>query len=344
MMSEAPILSVWEDFAPEALGASAEEMLDRLSGPTVFRVRGADRSRCRVVVTLMHGNEPSGVRALYEWLRSDPRPRVDALCIVSSVEAARTPPRFSHRMLPGGADLNRRFCPPFLDREGELAEAILSFIRAAGADAVVDLHNNTGHNPPYAIATRIDPQRLALAALFAERLVLSDLRLGALMEALEADLPSVTVECGRAGDPWADRVALEGIRRFFALERLEPNDALASRVEILESPIRVCLNEGVRLSVGDLADDSADVTIAANLDRHNFASLEAGTRLGWVDSSSGWPIVATDATGRDRSAELFAIVDGELRSRGTWIPIMMTTDPAIAAQDCLFYIVRPRPW
>jgi hypothetical protein len=104
------------------------------------------------------------------------------------------------------------------------------------------------------------------------------------------------------------------------------------------------LNEGVRLSVGDLADDSADVTIAANLDRHNFASLEAGTRLGWVDSSSGWPIVATDATGRDRSAELFAIVDGELRSRGTWIPIMMTTDPAIAAQDCLFYIVRPRPW
>jgi hypothetical protein len=294
------------------------------------------------VVTLLHGNEPSGLRALHAWLCGAPRPRVDALCIVAAVAAARRAPLFSHRLLPGGADLNRCFRPPFRGDEGEIAAAILSLIESAGAEALVDLHNNTGHNPPYAIATRLDPTRLALTALFAQRLVHSDLRLGALMEAVEDLLPSVTIECGRAGDRRADAVARRGIESFFALERIAPARPEDPVPAILEAPVPIRIRAGIRLAVGVHPQAAADLTIAADLDRHNFEELAAGTRLGWVTSPAPCPITAIDASGSDRVADLFAIADGELLTRRSWIPIMMTTDPQIAAQDCLFYVVRRR--
>jgi len=333
-------LALWDAPQPGDIGASVEEMLARLAGPTVIRVPGVDRTRCRIVVTLLHGNEPSGLRAMHAWLRGAPRPRVDAVLIVAAVPAARLSPLFSQRLLPGGADLNRCFLPPFRGAGGALAAAILDVIEGARAEALIDLHNNTGHNPPYAIVTRIDPKRLALTALFAERLVLSDLRLGALMEAVEERLPSITVECGRVGDPRADAVARRGIDRFFALERIVPAGASDPLPMILESPLPVRVRTGVRLAVGAGARPDADLTIAENLDRHNFEELAAGTSLGWVGDTAEWPITAVDSTGRDCADELFLMEGGELRARRPWIPIMMTTDPAIAAQDCLFYVVR----
>jgi hypothetical protein len=110
-------------------------------------------------------------------------------------------------MLPGNADLNRCFAPPFAGPEGEVAREALRLLRGLGCEALVDLHNNTGHNPAYAVATHADAAVLALAALFGERLIVSDLQLGTLTEATSGDFPSVTIECGRAGDPAADRAA-----------------------------------------------------------------------------------------------------------------------------------------
>ncbi len=49
-------------------------------------------------------------------------------------------------MLPGARDLNRCFVPPWSGPEGELAAEALRLLREAGCEALVDLHNNTGHN------------------------------------------------------------------------------------------------------------------------------------------------------------------------------------------------------
>jgi hypothetical protein len=67
---------------------------------TCLLFTGGDESRTRALVTLLHGNEPSGVRALRRWLLSQQQPAVNLLCIVASVHAALELPEFSHRMLP----------------------------------------------------------------------------------------------------------------------------------------------------------------------------------------------------------------------------------------------------
>jgi hypothetical protein len=325
---------------PADVGETAEDFLSRLSGPTLLRLRGRDASRTRGVVTLLHGNEPSGLRAVHAWLRRDARPAVNLLCILASVEAARARPPFSHRMLPGHRDLNRCFAPAFQrDTEGELAAEILATVRAARCEALLDLHNNTGHNPPYGVGTRVDPMRLRLTSLFADRYMLSRLRLGALMEATEDDVPGVTIECGLAGDPKADAVALAGLERFLEAKRLE-EDAATAEVTVLETPVRVCLRRGARLAVADAPVDGADLTLARDVDRHNFQTLAAGTVVGWLGRGAAWPIEAIDHDGRDRSLEMFAARDGLLHVREPLIPVMLTTHAEIAAADCLFYVAR----
>src|SRR5262249_47450166 len=147
-------------------------------------------------------------------------PAVDTLFLIGAVAAARISPRYSHRMLPGGRDLNRCFCAPFSGAEGSIARALLDAVRAFAPEALVDLHNNSGHNPAYGLGTRLDPERLGMVSLFAERYVWSTLRLGSLMEAMADELPIVTVECGRAGEPSADEVARRGLARFLDVDLL----------------------------------------------------------------------------------------------------------------------------
>jgi hypothetical protein len=335
-------LHAWDEPAPGDVGASAEELLERLPGPTLFRVRGVDRGRTRAIVTLLHGNEPSGTRAWHAWLLSGKRPAVNVVCILASVDAARRPPGFAFRMLPGRRDLNRCFAAPFDgDAEGELAEEITRAMGEARAEAVVDLHNNTGHNPAYGVGTKVDPLRLKLTSLFADRFMLSRVRLGSFMEATEDGAASVTIECGMAGDPQADAVAAAGIERFLEIDRLEPDRASTAAVSVLETPIRVCLRHGARLAVADAAVTGADLTLAKDIDRHNFQTLAAGAIVGWLGAVAAWPIEARDGAGRDHAHEMFVACGTELRVRTPMIPVMLTTNAEIAAADCLFYVAHP---
>ena len=52
-----------ENPGPEQTRPTAIEFLKSLPGPTVVDVTGVDRTRTRVVCTLVHGNEPSGLSA-----------------------------------------------------------------------------------------------------------------------------------------------------------------------------------------------------------------------------------------------------------------------------------------
>jgi hypothetical protein len=323
----------------DALGELPEDCvawLRALGGPVAIQVPGRDRSRARALTTLLHGNEPSGVRALHAWLRRGATPAVDALLVVANVEAALAPPGFAHRMLPGRRDLNRCFLGPFEGAEGHLAREILDAVAGTAPEALVDLHNNTGHNPPYAVGRAPDAEVLCVAALFADRFVTNRLRLGALMEAL--DFPCATLEVGRSGDPAADAVALSGLERF--LERDDVTHGVgAPLVQVLAMSMRAELRPGVRLAVADAPRPDADFTLHADLDQHNFERVEAGTPLGWCRDDA-CPLVLRDENGKDRSAEYFAVEAGRLRARRPLVPIMITTDPTIAAADCLFYVVE----
>lgn len=322
--------------------ASAEDLLRWLGGPAMLVLEGRDPTRTRGVVTLLHGNEPSGVRALSALLRGDLVPATRVVCLVASVAAALAPPGFAHRMLPGRRDPNRCFRPPWDDEDGAVAHEALRLLREAGCEALVDLHNNTGRNPAYGVATGVDAARLGLVALFAERMVASDLRLGSLIEATADDFPTVTIECGRAGDPAADATALAGLERYLLLPEVETRRMPARRMTVLSEPVRVCVRAGMRLAFGAVPLPGADLTLVSDIDRHNFTPVMPGAPVGWLGVHGRWPLEACGASGEDVSQDLFHVVDGRLETRRGLVPIMMTTDVAVALADCLFYVVQVR--
>lgn len=319
--------------------STVESFLETLGGPTVLHQPGRDRSRTRGLSVLLHGNEPSSIRALHAWLRSGEVPAVDLVCFVGAVAAALVPPGFAQRVRPGGRDLNRCFRPPWDGEDGATAAEALQLLRQAGCDAMIDLHNNTGHNPAYGVGTRADAARLNLTALFADRFVVYDLALGALVEATADDFPSVAIECGRAGDPAADDVARDGLAQYLRADRFETRRVTAAHLEVFGSPVRVTVRSGLRLAFGEQPVAGVHLTLFADVDRHNFQTLLPGVPVGFLAPEAPWPFDARGADGLDISHDVFEVVDGFVRTRRGVVPIMMTTDPSIAIGDCLFYLV-----
>jgi hypothetical protein len=155
-------------------------------------------------------------------------------------------------MLPRARDLNRCFKPPFDDAQGVLAEEILEILRLHVPEAVVDMHNTSGSGPAFGVCTFMDRQHEALVSLFTQRLIISSLGLGALMEISEDASPTVTVEVGGRLDDEAHELAYEGLCRYFqARTVLAHEDDTDWGLDLLRNPIRLELLEHVTLTYAD---------------------------------------------------------------------------------------------
>ena len=321
------------------IGDNVEDFLRSSGGPTCIFIDGRDSTRTRALVTLLHGNEPSGVMALFRWLKSGRQPAVNLVCVVASVEAALEPPLFSHRMLPRARDLNRCFRPPFDDAQGVLAEEILEILRMHHPEAVIDMHNTSGSGPSFGVCTHMDRQHDALVSLFTQRLIISNLGLGALMEISEHSYPTVTVEVGGRLDDAAHELAFEGMCRYFEEERvLCPGDTDWG-LELLQDPIRLELNDNVTLTYAEEPCASYDITLMPDIEHHNFGGVTPDTMLGWAGAAERQLFSAMDAGGRCAVSKLVRIEDGILFPAQPLKLFMITNNAAIAHSDCLFYAV-----
>jgi hypothetical protein len=330
-----------------ALGLDA--FLDALAGPTIVRVAGRDRSRRRVLSGTIHGNEPSGARALHRLLRDGVVPATDLLLFFGALDATRTEPRWTHRMPPGRRDLNRCFRGPFDDDNGRIARAALDVLLAAPIEAAVDIHNTTGKNPDFIIAGVVDDARCGLASLFSGRYLAWRLQLGTLSEVLDDVAVAITFECGQTGDDAACERAWQGALRFATLDVL-PGTGAPSHV--FRDPVRVRLQPGTSLRFDDVGSGvgsgvdvelDVDVVLDRRIDRHNFTVIEAGTRLGTVRAGAAWPlrVDGDHQQEQDWSRRLFTVSNGALLTAMPLVPMMMTTNAAVAQSDCLFYATIP---
>jgi hypothetical protein len=321
----------------EEVAPTVEGFLRDLGSPALLRLSGSDGSRVRAVATLLHGNEPSGIRAVHRWLRSGTVPATDTVIFVGAVEAALEPPGFRHRALPGTRDLNRCFAPPCEGEEPELAREALELLRTRRPEALVDIHNTSGVTPPFGLGPALDALHLGIVGCFCRHYLWSDLQIGTLVEATHGDFPSAVVECGRCIDPYSDEVAYRGLCRFLSRE-FPPAEPPALRV--YHRPARICMLPGVRLAFGTRPEPNAELTLLPGLDRFNLGCFPEGEPLGWAPH--GWPLVAVGAEGKDLSRELFAIRGDVLEIRRPFIPAMATRDLEAASGDCLFYAIFPR--
>ncbi len=329
------VLTIWHAPAPHEIAPRVNEFLQNLPGPVAIHIPGLDPSRTRVLVTLSHGNEPSGVEAVHGWLLAGRQPAVNVVVILGAVAAARAEPLFFYRQLPGERDLNRCFNPPFKDRQGELAQAMLQHIRESQPEALVDMHNTSGSSSAFAVTVGDTVRQRALAAGFVQRLIVTDLRLGSLMEQ-DFACPVVTIEAGGSLDEAADVVARAGLDNYFLVDDLFANN---TAVEIFRHPLRLELVAHSRIDYAERFLHDRDITVRADIERFNFAPLGSHDTLGWLDLD-GLEHLQIGSDYQPHAVEdFFQVKDGQLYPTRPMRLFMATTRADIAASDCLFYFV-----
>lgn len=333
-------LDYLNDPSPQTLGRSPLEWLERLRKPTVVRVAGRDRSRTRAMATLTHGNEPSGLFALHRWLLEQHTPEVNMLFLLGGVYAAKTPPRLSLRQLPGSSDLNRCFKKPFEGQEGAIAQALLAELRTAKPECLLDVHNTSGTGPAFAVTITNDAAHQALTSLYTNRLIMTDLRLGALMEYSGQDVPTVTIECGGSQDEHAHQLAYEGLVRYASRPNVLSLEQADWDVTVMRNPIRVELAAEATIEYRHAPSGRADLTFPPDIEQRNFGVVCPDEPLGWVGEKGLGILTAIGHNRSENMEQILRVKNDQIYPAQAIRAFMITTNPVIAKSDCLFYAVK----
>ena len=322
----------------ELLDLDEASLLRALGRPTLIRIPGEGTQPPRALSVLLHGDESTGLQAVHRVLRHRRRYPFDLYVVIGNVQAALAPPGFAFRYLDDQEDFNRVWGldSPATDQR-RAADAILTELRAAAPESVIDIHNNTGDNPFYAILTRVEPRSLTLATLFTTTILRWDLEAATMMEALNDVATTAAVECGLPGRPESLAFAIDGVRRYLAAPPLNDAGAVADH-DLLGGLVKVTVDPAARFRFGGLLDADHDLVLRPDADVHNFVEVPTGHVLGAIHPGAPLPLRAVDARGRDVTAEHLAVADGEVALRRTSVPVMMTRTVAATRKDCLFYL------
>jgi hypothetical protein len=330
----------WPNPQPGEIGDTAYDFLKLLPGPVHIFLQGQASSRSRVVTTLLHGNEPSGIHGVFSLLKNGVRPRTDIHILIPSVDAAKQAPGFIYRMLPHHKDLNRCFREPFGESEQDrLAREMVDIIDAANPECVIDVHNTSGSSPSFGVTTYMDQRHDALVSLFTHRMIVTDIKLGALMERSTNDRPIVTIECGGAQDEESHLLAAEGLKRFMELESVLSLKHTDMSLEFFHNPMRLELKEGSDIAYGDHCLLQDGVTLLPDIENHNFGYVEADVRLGFVSGELASNLKINNPLGDENISDYFRLQDGVLYPSRRLKLFMVTGNPEIARKDCLLYLV-----
>ncbi len=322
------------------LRSDYNQFLLSISGPTIIDISGQDQSRTRVFTTLIHGNEPSGLIGLHRWmtsLKGNSRPVTNLRFIICSPESASHAPIFSHRFLEDGMDLNRCFGTELDYGFFERANLIAKAIKEVNPEVVIDLHNTSGFGPAFAVSTNKTELALSLTSLFCSSLILSDIRLGALMEQ-DFGCEIITIECGAGSDPQAHEIA------YFGIEQLTQIDDISSchfnrNVDVFLQPLRLQIKPGIELHFNDVDEGLSGLTLVNNVEQFNFGIFRKEQMLGWVDSYGLSNLQIIDQYGDDVISEYFELRDNLLISKMDLNIFMATHVKNIAKSDCLLYLI-----
>jgi hypothetical protein len=287
-----------------------------------------------VIVTLLHGNEPSGLKAIHSLLCDNFVPQVNTKIIIASVVASLTEPVFTHRMLPGKRDLNRCFNHDEKDLQHMLANAICEEIKACQPEGIVDIHNTSGSGPSFSVSIDSSRQHQAIASYFTHRFIFTDIRLGSIMEQ-DFGCPIVTIEAGGSQDTEADVTAINGIRAYLSADMLF---AQAQELALITHPRRLELCKESSLHYGDHLNPAVDITLRQDIEGFNFGNVVQNTPLGWIKDNDLHHFHLDAPT--QRVDDFFSIVDGMLVTKKHLVLFMITTRVDIAKSDCLLYFAE----
>lgn len=331
------MLRIFDQPPAELWACSADELADKLGGPSLIRLPGRVPQPL-FVSTLLHGNETTGWDAVRGMLGNGGEqtlPRALTL-FIGNVHAARAGLR--HR--DGESDYNRIWRGG-TGPEHALASQVLAEIERERPVACVDLHNTSGKNPVYGCVHDLHENSLALARHFSNTLVLVNHPQSMLSMALSATVPAVTIECGKPGNPAVTARISAQLRKL--LEEIDshpvtrPADTLLEDPQLLRSVAQVRVPDEVSFSMGG-AD--AELCLNADLERYNFREVASGTVIATIRSGSDARLEAVDDNGVDIAKQFFRRQGDTLVAARNIVPTMFTPIERIVRQDCLCYLME----
>lgn len=317
------------------LDCGARDLHLMFDGPTLIELTG-ERGPPLFVSILLHGNEDSGLGAIQRVIsnyRGRPLPR-SLMLLVGNVEAARhglrrmdSQPDYN-RIWPGGA--NHADGP-----EARMMAEVYQRVLDRRAMAAVDLHNNTGRNPHYAVVCSFDPHSLGLAALFSSRAVCFRGIPGTQTASFAGLIPAITAECGLPGEAANAEAAACLVEAALNLSELPQGSGEAAGLDLYHTLGVVRVREEVSFGFGD---DEAELRFDPALDKKNFHELKPGTVLGETDHHM--PLQMSNESGDDVAEQYFETVGGKLKLCKQAVPAMFTVEARIVRQDCLCYLME----
>jgi hypothetical protein len=334
-----PVRRLPDGAPPGLLERPVRELLRELGTTTWLRLPGTGAEPARAVVTLLHGDESTGLEALLTVLRRRRSFPFDLHVVIGNVEAAVHGSGFAHRYLDGQEDGNRVWglpLPADPTPQRLAAAAILEDLLAAPLAGLIDLHNTTGANPFHALVTDDDPAAIDLATRFTTTLLRWDLGVGTILEAVAPHAPAAAVECGLPGRHVSTAFAVDGLRRF-----LGPPPGASPPVEhdMINDLRKVVIHPEVRFRFGGIPDREVDLTLVPDGDAVNLRRVEAGHVLGHVRPGAPQPLRVTTADGTDVTNDLVAVTpDGAVVTCVPTTPVMVVRTVEAARKDCLCYL------
>lgn len=267
----------------------------------------------------------------------------DLYLLIGNVRAALEPPGFAHRYLDDQEDYNRIWgLGQPTTRLRQAADAILERLLEAELETLVDVHNNSGDNPFYAIVTGEDEASLNLATIFTSTILRWDLAAHTLMEALP-DVASIAVECSLPGRPESLAFALDGIRRYLGEPPISTTKVRRD-YDLLGRLRKVMVRPEVRFDFGGSFGEELDFIVVEDAEMMNFVDLPAGEVIGRVQPGGAVPLIVVDADGKDVTLDHFEVAaNGDVQNLRSGTPVMMTRSVEAARKDCLFYFADTLP-
>ncbi|MDZ7668744.1 MAG: M14 family metallopeptidase [Gammaproteobacteria bacterium] len=331
-------LHIHEGLPAGLTDCDARTLAHQLGGPSLIHVPGHCQPPLLVSV-LLHGNETSGWegvrRLLAELPASNARLPRSLILFIGNVEAAAA----GVRTLPHQQDFNRIWGGA-QGPEGELAREVLAALAGRTLFAAVDLHNNTGQNPHYAVVTNLQRDNLGLAYLFDDKAVYVREPATVMTRSFADRCPAIALELGPIGDPRCDDRAFDYVKRCLNLQHIPPPDP--ARLQMFRTEARVHIADGVPFSFAG-EDESFPLVLTGGLEAVNFHDLAAGTEFAVTRYASTEAFRVLDVQHRDVTARYFALAGSSVLLRQSVIPAMYTTDPLVIRQDCLCYFMERMP-
>ncbi len=332
------------DHIPSAfLSISHREIKELFDSPTLIHLKG-EMQPALFISILLHGNEYSGLQIMQEILKKYQTtdgyklPRSIWL-FVGNVDAA----QMGVRLRDGQIDFNRTW-PGTPDPHSDTAILIQEVMDRITQDelfAALDLHNNTGQNPPYGCISMVNEKNKYLASFFNHIAMVFQSPKGVSTMAFDDICPAITLECATPGNEPAIKRAFDLIDDLMHMDHFPEKPLPAHDLQLVKNSATIKINADVTFCFEDEEYSDTlgyDLTLVKNFDHHNFTLLEKNEIFAYSKVAKPFLVIAPD--GQDITEEIIQNDNGKVSLKQALMPAMISMDKKIVLQDCLCYLLE----